>query len=508
VNVSSAKERVKWLVAIAVLTFSGSVLADPSIDAANRAANVNQEQCANVHTLKQRTSAEGVQKVAEVWNEVGRVYEEEGKAPYLLFWRGVLAQCLGRNELAVLDLESFVASQKEQTMFVDLVRQSKTRLRRLAQISSGARRSGTGASALWLRKGDVVEFDLSYGLATGLRGLGCTDTGGEPAEERDPNNNRVQNSTCVGGDGNRLSTGDAVLAPVEDSPPPVWPLGLRFGVTGFPLKALGFGAVLQLDAALQNDSLELHTPGLLTQLFLGPQLRILSGVSSGGRAADLRIAPRFAVAWGNISPWAGQKSPSDHGFLDAGNLSIRNVGIQLEVSGRFEMSPKAVLKLSGQFVYYFDGSPESVTQLAPGETTSSIWELGSPHSPDTEVLEVEERLEKLPELLSTSRLHASFRASVLVPHKVHNLAVGPFFELGFHRAHIRYPDLISDQWDAGVAVTHRVGPEKPPSALIAWLKEGARTDFERKVYSTRRQDLLFRIGVEVQFGLGLHTPKK
>ena len=404
----------------------------------------------------------------------------------------------------MLDLESFVASQNGQTMFVDLVRQSKSRLRRLARDSAGARRSGTGASALWLRKPDVVEFDLSYGVATGLRGMACTDSGGEPVADRAPGTEgRHVNSTCVGGEYTGISTGDAVLLPREGAVPPVWPLGLRVGATGYPLKFLGFGAVLQLDAAIHNELIEVHPPGLVTQLFVGPQLRFLSRGLSGVRAGDLRIAPRFAVAWGNTSPWVGQKSPSEQGFLDAGNLSMRHVGVQLEMSGQIEISPKAVLKISGQFEYYFDGSPDSVTQLTPAQTTSSNWQV------DGLVVEgVEEQVEKLPQPLSTSRLHASLRASVLLPHKVHNLAIGPFFELGFQRTHIQYPNLESDEWDAGVAVTHRLGIGKPSSELVEFLQEGARTPFLRKVYSTRRQDLLFRIGIEVKFGLGLHTPKK
>ncbi len=128
-----------------------SALADPSIDAATQASQVNQEECANVHTLKHNVSAAGMQRVVKVWAEVGRVYEDEGKASYLLFWRGVLAQCLGRDELAILDLETFILSQKGQSLFVALVRQAKTRLKRLRQVRAVVASQGRvrGGGLLW-----------------------------------------------------------------------------------------------------------------------------------------------------------------------------------------------------------------------------------------------------------------------------------------------------------------------------------------------------------------------
>ncbi len=491
---------LSWSIALLIFVSSSAAQADPSIDAATQASAVNQEECANVHTLKQRTSAAGVQKVAEVWNEVGRVYEEEGKAPYLLFWRGVLAQCLGRNELAVLDLESFVASQKGQTMFVDLVRQSKSRLKRLG--SRG--KVGEGPSAIWLRKSDIVELSLTYGVATGLRGMGCTDAGGESDDEREPNTDaRVPNSTCVGGSAAQTSTGDALLLPAAGSPPPFWPVGLRFGATAFPLPALGFGGVLQLDAVLQSEALELHAPGPVTQVFLGPQVRVKSSVSSGRRAAELRIAPRFAVAWGRANPWAGHKIPSLNDILDAGSLSTRHIGVQLELSGRFEVSPRAVLSISGEFVYYFDGKPDSSVALAPAGERTVQWDL------DGDLIDVVERVENFPELLSTSRIYAGGRVSILVPHKVYNLAIGPFFGMAFHSTHLQYPNRISDEWDAATAVLNRVSMDgKPLPLLVETPGLTARGLFLRKVYSTRRQDLLFRVGVEIQFGLGQAAVKK
>jgi len=476
-----------------------AVLADGSIDAATKASQVNQEECANVHTLKQSVSAVGVQKVAEVWAEVGKVYELEGKAPYLLFWRAVLAQCLGRNELAILDLESFVASQKGQTMFVDLVRQAKIRMKRLG----GRAKAGEGPSAIWLRKDDVLEVDISYGVATGLRGLACSDEGGKMLSEMPPDQeSRPANSSCIGGAGFQLPTGDTRMAPMEGVVPPFWPVGLRLGLAGFPLRFLGVGAVLLVDQSLQSEALEPHAPGPVAQVLVGPQLRFLSSVSSGRRAGEFRIAPRFAMAWGRTSPWAGYKDISEFSFLDAGSLSTRHLGVQIDVSAKFEVSPHVVLKLSGEFAYYLPAESAAVTVSTAPSSVARIWD------PDNGGINVDERVEIFPPLLQATRIYGAGRAALLLPHPKLNLAVGPFFEVAFHSTHLVYPNSSSDEWDARAVVVKRLGTVgKPTRELVDVMALPAGDLYVRKVYSTRRPGLLFRVGVELHFGVGSLSKK-
>ncbi len=467
--------------------------ADPSIDVATRASEINQQECANVHTLKHRVSAAGMQKVVEVWDEVLRVYEEEGKAPYLLFWRGVLAQCLGRNELAVLDFESFVASQRGQSMFTDLVRQSRTRLKRLG----AGRKLGQGPAAKWLRNQDIVEIGFSYGLATGVRGFGCTD------EEDAARNVAVVNSTCIDGQQLRTNLGDVQVQPQQGVAPPFWPVGMRVGAQVHPIPRLSLGGIVQLDSALHSEQAEHHAPGPVLQLFVGPQVRLGSGVHSGGRATELRIAARFAAAWGPGIPWAGYKDPVSLGVLDAGSVLMRHVGFQAELGGRFEVGPAVVLKLSGELAYYFDGEPESASPLALGEPVEVDWSEGQGS------LVVEERVVRMPALVRTSRLYAGFRGSLLRPHKKLNLGMGPFFELGFHRTHLVYPNHEADLWQAGTEILTRMdGAGKPQPELLDYIDEkGGGDQLDRKVYSTLRRSLLFRFGIELQFGLGAHQPK-
>ena len=497
-------------VALLLLSPPSKAYADPSIDVATKASQMNQEECANVHNIsKQQVSALGMQKVVEVWAEVGRVYEQQGKAPYLLFWRGVLAQCLGRSELAVLDLESFVATQKNQTMFADLVRQSKTRLKRLG----GRARAGEGPAAIWLRKRDVFELEFSYGAATGLRGLACTDSGGRPSVGVDA---RPSNSSCIGGAGFQFPSGDTKVAPMEGVAPPFWPVGMRLGVGVFPLYFLGLGSVLVLDESLQSSALEPYKPGPVVQLQVGPRLRILSSVASGRRAGELRIAPSFSVAWSQTSPWAGYKDLTEFnvigpGYLNAGAISTRHLGVSIEVGGKLEVSPRAVLSVSGQFVYYLPAGNDAVGVSSAPQSVAERW---GPFPDGCAVdecnfLDAQVNVEVAPKLLQAERLYAGGRAALLLPHPKANLSIGPFFEVAFHSTHLVYPNSVDDQWNVQEVEIKRASAPGKPSEFLIDAYYGPEGDlYVRKVYSTRRQDLLFRVGLELHFGLGALGKRK
>jgi len=349
--------------------------------------------------------------------------------------------------------------------------------------------------------------DFSYGVATGLRGLACTDSGGKMLEPGADGENRPANGPCLNGSGFRFPSGDTRMAPMHDVAPPFWPVGLRLGLSGFPLPFLGVGAVVMLDESLQSEALEPNAPGPVTQLFVGPQLRFLSSVASGRRAGELRIAPRFAVAWARGIPWAGYKEISDYGFLDAGAVSVRHLGFQIEVSGKVEVSGRAVLSLSGEFAYFLPAGSDAVeTAIDPsGVEVDLNYEFDNVEKSVTVV----ERVEIFPPLTQVDRLYAGGRAALLFPHPKVNIAMGPFFELGFHFLHMVYPNLVEDEWDVRdteVKRISRVG--KPVRELIEVLGLNKRAPYERKVYSTRRQDLLFRLGVEVHFGAGLLGKRK
>ncbi len=320
-----------------------------------------------------------------------------------------------------------------------------------------------------------------------------------------------------------------------DYPPPFWPVGLRVGLGIFPVPVLGIGAVLILDQSTRSDAVDVapqdgeeRIPGPTTQVFVGPQLRILSSVASGRRAGELRIAPQFAMAFGQSSPWAGSKYVSDFGFLDAGTFSMQHLGVHVEVAGKVELSPKVALRLSGELGIYVPSGPDRIGVVDPPASMDKTWvssvdqaqlvagEHGVSVLPggglvDDGVIEVQEKVELFPQLVEATRLYAAGRAAILVPHPKANLAVGPFFEVGLHATGLVFPNSADDVWyqrGRELKRTSRLGKAARDVVLLA-LNSGIGDKYERKVFSTRRHDLLFRVGVEMHFGVGLfRAPKK
>ena len=83
--------------------------ADDSADAAGLAYSVHTEHCADVAAAATSTkTAQQTAIVTDAWSTLIEVYEATGRS-YLLYWRGLLAQCLGQEERAGQDLQLFVA---------------------------------------------------------------------------------------------------------------------------------------------------------------------------------------------------------------------------------------------------------------------------------------------------------------------------------------------------------------------------------------------------------------
>jgi hypothetical protein len=104
--------------------------ADETAMLAARAWEVHQAQCAEVAAGSDAAAADSMVEVTEVWREIISTYEKTG-ASFLLYWRGVLAQCLGQPERAAEDLQLFVALEQLEEAFMPQVRDARTRLRRM-----------------------------------------------------------------------------------------------------------------------------------------------------------------------------------------------------------------------------------------------------------------------------------------------------------------------------------------------------------------------------------------
>jgi len=532
------------LVGAALLLLSpGPVWANEAVDAATQAAGINEAHCADLHSLNIEQSADSYPKVSEAWGRVSQVYEKSGE-PYLLYWRGVLAQCLGQSELAINDFQSFVQSQEGLGLFASLVRKAKTRLRRLGSQAS----AGQGAAANWLRLRDLLEVRISYRGGGGLRSLACIDPVGSPGQ-----GGRVENTACVGSP-NRKTV----------QVPGITPLGVEVGLDLFPVRKasfLGLGARLLLDLAVPSyeycgqelsggsdggatDSPSTysctpthplpgvdfhgHAPGPITQVYLGPALRVLSSVASGVRAGEWRIEPRFAMAFGRFAPWAG--SPKYHndednpvGFLDAGSYALRHFGASLAMSGSVELGAQAIFSVGGEIAVYAPAGADGTPRIADAQPVLKEWFIDdlAAASPVTVVEEVR----VMPDVWQSHRLYASGRAALLVPHQKANIAIGPFFQTVFHSSQVVYIDHGSNAWNAGSfqylrpyryeeLLGHPLLNEHFRVAQGPSIEEGAPLNpgnpasevqeegFVRKVHSTRRSDLYFLLGVELRFGVG------
>ncbi len=470
-----------WVVAL-LLAFPASALADPAIDAATLASSVNQEHCANIYGRKVETVAAASGTINEAWLQVSTVFEET-TAPYLLFWRGVLAQCLGHQELAVKDLEAFVEDQDGLGLFADLVRQAKTRLTRL-----GARgQVGQGVASTYIRNDDRLEVSIGYSLGSGARELACTDGG-----------NQVLNSLCAHPD-------------ARSPKPTTWlafsPLGLDLGVYAFLAQPVGLGGRLSLylpvpvprpDTGTSLEvtgqtvgpraPLDMHDPGVTAEVFFGPQFRILNSVASGGRATGLRIEPSFAAAFGRIVPWAGAaKYPDMFGFLDAGFYETRHLGPSIRLRGQVEASAKAVLVIEGGFAYYIPMGAD----FTPLAQETQIVQVTFNNRAEESAERVEEGVPagSMPAVETSSRMSGSARVGVLIPHPKLNIAVGPMFDFGYHMVSVAYNQDEDLSWCAS-------------GWADSSCNDPARGDtYDRKVYSTRRQDFLLRFSVEIEFGV-------
>jgi hypothetical protein len=118
-----------------------SVQAQEPVDAAAvalKASDVHDEHCSNVATGKSTAAAQAIESVAPTLTEVSRAYDAS-QAPVLLFWRGLLYQCLDQRERALSDLGAFAERMQDDANYAAQLAEARRRLRRLgATIAPGS----------------------------------------------------------------------------------------------------------------------------------------------------------------------------------------------------------------------------------------------------------------------------------------------------------------------------------------------------------------------------------
>ena len=176
----------------------------------------------------------------------------ETEQAFLLYWRGVLFQCLGQYERAKDDLEAFVEAEKGSNVYVDQVQQAKLRLERAGRQVASA---GAGLAAERVRWGRGVEGGLKLGAGASIRNLACTDA-----------TTRLSSSHCVGGASERKRS---------TVQPHVLHAAASFDA--LPAAVAGFGAAGRFDLALADatlDQVPLLLPSASTGIALGPVLDV------------------------------------------------------------------------------------------------------------------------------------------------------------------------------------------------------------------------------------------
>ncbi len=106
------------------------VRAGPAEDAALRATEIRDQHCADTAQDRASGVTGALAAVVPVLDEVSRVYDETAAA-FLLYWRGVLFECMGREDRAIDDLQRFADGDENQAQLPQLVQDAERRLRRL-----------------------------------------------------------------------------------------------------------------------------------------------------------------------------------------------------------------------------------------------------------------------------------------------------------------------------------------------------------------------------------------
>jgi hypothetical protein len=185
----------------------------PPDEAAMKASQVQADHCADVLAADPETQAAAMQAASPVYGQVAAAYRVHGEG-YLLFWRGLLAECLNNHEQAVADYKKFVHELESDSTYAPQIADARRRLRRLLPESE---RRAYSAQAPMALPGAIV---AASGGVLGAVGGVMTGTSWSSAElELDRNvfvgtNEEYQQALAVNHGGFGLLVGGASAAVV------------------------------------------------------------------------------------------------------------------------------------------------------------------------------------------------------------------------------------------------------------------------------------------------------
>lgn len=155
--------------------------ADPHLnanDVAVEAQQVVEAHCVGMGTDRTAVKASALGAIGPAYARVSEVYERT-HVSWLLYWRGVLGQCLGQLDSAEVDLFTFATKRRDDSSMTSLVRDAQRRL----AILKRQRNRGTSARESALSSGQGLGVALGAGLAAGAA-LGAVGTALESAAQQ------------------------------------------------------------------------------------------------------------------------------------------------------------------------------------------------------------------------------------------------------------------------------------------------------------------------------------
>jgi hypothetical protein len=179
-----------------------AALASPE-EVAEWAEEVHARYCGDAASDRATRAAEALARISPLLARVSRSYDESG-ALFLLYWRGLLYECVEQEERARADLEDFVQQAAEQPVYADLVRQAR---RRLGHSLGGATAPRSAPPPAPVLGASLVGASAALGGAAGglaaqaQRAQGLWDAGMRPFAETEQ----------VGLDAVRMDTSARVL---------------------------------------------------------------------------------------------------------------------------------------------------------------------------------------------------------------------------------------------------------------------------------------------------------
>ena len=112
-------------------TDGAEVSIEPAEVAADAAA-IHTEHCGDVSLRDVRKAAGAVAAAAPMWGRLDQTYRDHGHS-YLLYWRGLFAECIGQPDRAVEDLVRYVDETQDDAGSRAMVAQARARIRRLGR---------------------------------------------------------------------------------------------------------------------------------------------------------------------------------------------------------------------------------------------------------------------------------------------------------------------------------------------------------------------------------------